>query len=319
MKNYFLFVAIFLSTVICVAAQTDAANDWSRLESDSKDFSVSVPQGFQVIAEEDYDVGRLISRYPPQSKKVSFQDIKRITAYADGASFLVESYRVNKLDDALEDFYAKQRKENLRDFSANSFQGRISTQQNGVSYAMDVIFGSKDRMYRIFGVARSEENEAFKYFFSSIKLGGQPVFVLDSTLAGKIKEQAVSIKSLEETRFEYEEGGKSDAKVPDPDRKLPVVIGVRPPEDPSRIFLAYKPLARYTTSARRSRVSGRVSLRVTFGANGQIEKIVEVNGLSSGLTEQAVKAARLIRFLPELKDNKPVTVQKTIEYSFQVY
>jgi hypothetical protein len=62
-----------------------------------------------------------------------------------------------------------------------------------------------------------------------------------------------------------------------------------------------------------------VTLRVTFGADGKIEKIVEVNGLPHGLTEEAVKVARLIRFLPEEADGKPVTVRKTIVYAFSIY
>jgi len=48
-----------------------------------------------------------------------------------------------------------------------------------------------------------------------------------------------------------------------------------------------------------------VSLRITFGANGQIEKIVEVSGLDNGLTEEAVKVARLMRFLPQLAMPNP--------------
>lgn len=317
MRVQVLLIIIFGLMLVPAAAQESL--DWSRLESDSKDFSVSVPRDLQVITEDDYETGRLISRYPFQTKTISFEDIKRMTAYADGASFLVESYRVNKLDEALEELYARQKNENLRDFSGNSFRGRISTQQGAVSYAIDIILGSKDRMYRIFGVARSDKNEAFKYFFSSIKLNGEPVFTLGSALTGKVREQSVSIKSLEETPFEYEKSDKN-AKRADDDKMLPVVRVARPPqEDPSRLFIAYKPLARYTTSARRSRISGRVSVRVTFGANGEIEKIVEVNGLGGGLTEQAVKAARLMRFLPQEADNKPITVQRSIEYSFQIY
>ena len=58
---------------------------------------------------------------------------------------------------------------------------------------------------------------------------------------------------------------------------------------------------------------------MTFSADGGIEKISIIQGLPDGLTGEAVKAARLIRFLPQEKDNIPVTTTKAIEYSFSVF
>jgi outer membrane biosynthesis protein TonB len=44
-----------------------------------------------------------------------------------------------------------------------------------------------------------------------------------------------------------------------------------------------------------------------------------VKPLSHGLNEEAVRAARAIKFNPATKDGKPVSVVKQIEYSFSIY
>lgn len=96
-----------------------------------------------------------------------------------------------------------------------------------------------------------------------------------------------------------------------------------PPAKPVGVTVARKiiskPQARYTDAARQNSVQGTVSVRVTFLASGQIGSVVAVNGLPYGLTEQALAAARSIRFEPAKKDGVPITTQATIQYSFTIY
>lgn len=66
-------------------------------------------------------------------------------------------------------------------------------------------------------------------------------------------------------------------------------------------------------------VQGTVTLRVTFQADGKIGGIAVVSGLPCGFTEAAVKAVREIQFTPQMRDGVPVTVTKTIQYSFTNY
>lgn len=79
-----------------------------------------------------------------------------------------------------------------------------------------------------------------------------------------------------------------------------------------------KPKPPYTDSARASGVQGTIRVAVLFAANGKIAVIV-LNPLSNGLTEQAVSAAQKIKFEPQQKDGKPVSVVKTVEYNFTLY
>lgn len=322
MKALLLSISILFLVFSYAAAPVFAQALWHRMESDSKDFSIAVPSGYQVMTDrEGYESGKVLSRFPPKTRTTKIDDIKRITASEGGASFLVESYHTSNLDDALEILMFRSRPENLTDFTSGSFRGKSSTKSDGGSYVLDVIFGSKDRIYRIFGAARSENNESLKHFFSSIRLDGVAPFVLGSPLDGKIKEQEMLISRLQETPFAFEKAEKTEtAPVVPVGDKMARVPGVRPQtQDPNRLFFAYKPNPSYTPKARKKGTIGTISLRVTFGAEGRIEKIVVLNELENGLTEQAVKAARLTRFLPQQEDNKPVTVEKMVQYSFSIY
>lgn len=80
-----------------------------------------------------------------------------------------------------------------------------------------------------------------------------------------------------------------------------------------------KPRPAYTEAARSNDIVGTVILRVTFLASGQIGSIAPVKGLPFGLTEQAIAAARLIKFEAAESIGGPVSVTRTVEYSFVPY
>lgn len=81
-----------------------------------------------------------------------------------------------------------------------------------------------------------------------------------------------------------------------------------------------KPKAPWTDEAvRAAQLEGTVTLRVEFLSNRRIGQIFAVNGLPYGLTESAVNAAKKIRFIPALKNGKPVTVFRQVQYNFTLY
>lgn len=87
----------------------------------------------------------------------------------------------------------------------------------------------------------------------------------------------------------------------------------------SPVKILFKQQAKYTDAARQNNVQGTVTLRVTFTANGAIGAISPVSGLPYGLTEQAIAAARSIRFEPAKKNGVAITTQKTVAFSFTIY
>ncbi|HEY8560661.1 MAG TPA: energy transducer TonB [Pyrinomonadaceae bacterium] len=98
------------------------------------------------------------------------------------------------------------------------------------------------------------------------------------------------------------------------------IVVKKPPVGPTEgVKILSKPRANYTDAARQAQVQGKVVLRVTFSANGSIGAISVISGLGNGLTEQAIAAARGIRFEPAKKAGVPVSVSKPVEYSFTIY
>jgi TonB family protein len=106
--------------------------------------------------------------------------------------------------------------------------------------------------------------------------------------------------------------GESDNEPPKP--KAPVPVG--PTEG---VKIISKPRANYTDAARTNNIQGVVRVRVTFLANGTIGGISPVSNLGYGLTEQALAAARSIRFEPAKKGGVPYSVTKVVEYTFTLY
>lgn len=80
-----------------------------------------------------------------------------------------------------------------------------------------------------------------------------------------------------------------------------------------------KPSAGYTESARQNGVSGVVVLRIVLAASGEVTNITVLHGLPDGLSEQAIAAARKIKFEPAMKDGRAVSQYVQIEYNFSLY
>lgn len=90
-----------------------------------------------------------------------------------------------------------------------------------------------------------------------------------------------------------------------------------PLNSPFRILS--KPNATYTETARRNQISGTVRLRIQFLSTGEIGEIVPITELPDGLTDQAIAAAKGIRFQPQRINGVAKTTTKIVEYSFAIY
>lgn len=96
-------------------------------------------------------------------------------------------------------------------------------------------------------------------------------------------------------------------------------VAYPPGELTTRAVVLSRPEPEYTGIAREEGVEGRVILRLVLAADGQVKHIFVLRGLSHGLTEKAVAAARRIRFKPATKDGRPVSQFATIMYDFGIY
>jgi len=110
-------------------------------------------------------------------------------------------------------------------------------------------------------------------------------------------------------------GDGADIVYGDPDD----VITVYPPRLADPLVIVTKPRARFTDAARQSNFQGTVMLRVVFQKNGAIGDVSIIKDAPYGLGNEAMKAARRIGFLPAVVNATPVTVTKSVEYSFTLY
>jgi TonB family protein len=75
----------------------------------------------------------------------------------------------------------------------------------------------------------------------------------------------------------------------------------------------------FTEFARAYDMSGHVLLRVTFLKSGEIGSVSVIQGLPFGLTQAAINAAKRLTFEPAMIDGSPITVTKSVDYSFTLY
>lgn len=80
-----------------------------------------------------------------------------------------------------------------------------------------------------------------------------------------------------------------------------------------------KPKPSYTDSARQGNIQGTIRAAVLFAGDGRVQHVLLLHRLGSGLDEQAVSAARRIKFEPTMKDGKPISVVRMVEYTFSIY
>lgn len=86
-----------------------------------------------------------------------------------------------------------------------------------------------------------------------------------------------------------------------------------------RARILSKPEPQYTEEARKNMLSGTVMLRAVFASSGEVVQIQAMRTLPFGLTEQAIVAARRIKFVPAMKGGQPVSVAMHLEYNFNLY
>jgi TonB family protein len=64
---------------------------------------------------------------------------------------------------------------------------------------------------------------------------------------------------------------------------------------------------------------GTVVIRGVFRSSGAITDLRVVTGLPDGLTENALAAAKQIRFIPAIKDGHFVSMYIQLEYNYNLY
>jgi TonB family protein len=85
-----------------------------------------------------------------------------------------------------------------------------------------------------------------------------------------------------------------------------------------KVVIKDKPVPEYTLIARQHGVEGVVVLRAVFRSSGKVTNIQATKTLPDGLTDQAIDAAKRIKFDPAEKDGHPVAMFLQLEYHFSL-
>ena len=80
-----------------------------------------------------------------------------------------------------------------------------------------------------------------------------------------------------------------------------------------------KPKAKYPKDNGNICVQGTVILQIVFLSTGQIGEIKAVRTLPYGLTEEAIKAAKNMKFIPLIVNGESENYTKMVQFSFSIY
>jgi TonB family protein len=105
--------------------------------------------------------------------------------------------------------------------------------------------------------------------------------------------------------------------------KNPKTTSTRPTtaEPPTKCppLVTQKAEPRYTEEARINKVTGTVTLSALFKETGEIMDITVINSLPDGLTEKAIEAARVIKFLSPIANGRKIPCRVTLDFEFNLY
>ena len=214
--------------------------------------------------------------------KVRFE--KHLKTTVDGVSYIIDAFENPEPKQSLEQFVDELGLTDLFDPATRrplTIDGFDGLEYLSKTFPATVRFVATEKhLYRFTAMGQAAERRAMMEFFSSIKLGKEPggIEVSDDTGEWIYTGREVDVKAR----------------------------------------LLTKPEPSYTQDARKNRIEGTVVLKVVFSKSGEVTNIWTVAALPDGLTEQAIKAARKIKFTPAMKEGKPVSMWMQLEYNFSL-
>jgi TonB family protein len=197
----------------------------------------------------------------------------------------------------------------------------VYTYKGDQIYRRRVQVGTKKGYYSLTVEASSADNPVLSRILTSVRVNAQKLIsdsdgeappAADSVIVSELPDSEIVravYRGKSANKVRHERAGKDYGE---PDEDVDVVYS-RP------LLIVEQPFARFTDEARTNNVQGEVRLLIHFKADGLVEKIVVLKGLPFGLTEQAIRAASQIKFVPAEVAGKPADSQATQEYTFAIY
>jgi hypothetical protein len=309
----FLAVAILLCGLfqIFVYPQPPSSENkddekWIRVQSDDGEFSIEVPSNSGLLFDsEGFYVG-------VGNHDVQLSNMEMLNAIVGNVLVSFERYESGK--EVLNRIYDSDRRRKgvvkITETVLDDVKVRqISSKTDQVSMIRQYFY-TKEHIYFLTATSPNGDAREIQRFIESLKIKNGSTSI--SVEGGVAFSTLPKISPVIDLNPKNETSGLSTS--------VDNTIRVPPKENHStELVYAYRPFATYTVFARTNGITGMISLRVTFDANGFISKIVVLKSLPAGLVRQAVLAALRIKYLPQVKDRKFETTTKTVEYSFDIF
>ena len=285
MKRILFFSCILLLVAVDVLAQpAKQPATWKRYTIAREEFSVMLPVH-----------PAMASRKPLVVRLSKELQIRTLGAYADGLVLTILSIENSSPRESVDDYleqeiftHAGWERTSEKEVTVNGFKGKQYIAPNKVPGTMQ-IFATRNHIYRFHAFGATIDDPRVKQFFSSIKLGPA--------------NEGIEVKEGNGVPFK-----------PDQDNANAFTIK----EVDQRPFIAFKPEPVYSEEARQNAVTGSVLLKAIFTADGAVTNIMVASGMPYGLEENAIDAAKKIRFIPAVKDGKFVSTWMQLENNFNL-
>ena len=222
------------------------------------------------------------------------------STYDQGSVYLVVSYDATSIKGTLENFKAHHLYEGdisyERDISVSGFTGKeYKLKFNKIGGVLQ-IYATKKHGYAVAVIQAIDHSELKDYFLSSFLLTANG----DESKVDPTQTRPPLVNQV----FRKSDPGQLPPTDKLVDRKQVVIS---------------KPEPWYTEDARQAGITGTVVLRVVLSSTGEVTNIRVIRGLPKGLTENAIEAARHLRFIPGVKDDHFVSYWVQLEYNFSLY
>ena len=284
MKRIILLVLVSAAVIQAQDRGFGPGFSWHRYTVKDEEFSITLP-AFPAMA-----TTRTARKIDGQTRLE-----RRLKIVYDDIQYTIEAFENPKPKQALEQFIdelvlrGEYDPPNKRSRTVDGFQGIQYSTGDKTTALIVQFFATEKHLYRFTvsgaGVLRPEVAQ----FFSSIKLGKKP--------------DGIEVTDGPGASFEIPSTGETIYRGKDVDVKARLLKFPQP---------------QYTEDARKNGISGVVVLKAVFAKNGEVQYIRVVAGLPYGLSEQAIIAARQIKFTPAMKGGKPVSMWMQLEYNFNL-
>jgi TonB family protein len=262
---------------------------WERYRTDNDEFSVVLPT-----------VPAMRTRNTWRQDLHRSRQERFIGAYVDGIAYAIhifENVDGEKLESFSRDYISKTTRwesNSEKQFFVNDVAGRQFLMADKTVGGVVQFFVTPQRLYRFEAVGAGADDLRISQFFSSLSFASKPGGKEIADGIGMLWKSPNPLSPDQNTIFTGKEVHR-------------------------RMIVVAKPDPQYTELARQNRVVGRLVLKAVFSRDGAVEDITVVSGLPDGLTDQAVYAAKLIKFIPALKDGHFVSTWIQLEYNFNLY